>query len=95
MLKVNRDAIADELDTYLNQALRQPVVIEKGGHEALVVLSMVEYERLQEAEDEYWATAARLANTEGYIDHDHEVRQRLAARLNATRLGRKDLLPSD
>jgi PHD/YefM family antitoxin component YafN of YafNO toxin-antitoxin module len=95
MLKVNRDAIADELDTYLNQALRQPVVIEKGGQEALVVLSMVEYERLQEAEDEYWATAARLANKEGYIDHDHEVRQRLAAGLNAKRLGSKDLLPSD
>lgn len=80
MLKVTKHEIEDELDEYLDRALQQPVVIEAGGQEALVVLSMVEYERLQGMDDEHWANCARMANTEGYIDHQQlEVRQRLAA----------------
>ncbi len=96
MLKVNEHDIAEELDQYLNEALRQPVVIEKAGQEALVVLSMVEYERLQEAEDEYWIASARRANVEGYLDHDHEVRRRLAAAMNEKRLSNsKERAPSE
>ncbi len=95
MLKVNEHDIAEELDQYLNEALRQPVVIEKAGQEALVVLSMVEYERLQEAEDEYWLEGARRANVEGYLDHEREVRQRLATAMNEKRLSSsKERTPS-
>lgn len=95
MLKVTEHDIAEELDQYLNEALRQPVVIEKAGHEALVVLSMVEYERLQEAEDEYWLESARRANVEGYLDHGQEVRRRLAAAMNEKRLSNsKERTPS-
>ena len=86
MLKVTKSDIAEELDSYLNQALTQPVVIEKAGQEALVVLSMVEYERLQQMEDQRWAESARLANTEGYLEPRHQVMRRLAAAMNQRRL---------
>ena len=86
MLKVTEHDMAAELDQYLNQALSQPVVIEKSGREALVVLSMLEYERLQEIDDEYWIASARRANVEGYLDHEQQVRQRLAAAMNQKRL---------
>jgi prevent-host-death family protein len=87
MLKVTEQDIAQELNQYLNQALKQPVVIEKAGQEALVVLSMVEYERLQEIDDEFWRANARRANVEGYLDHEQQLRQRLAAAMNEKRLG--------
>jgi PHD/YefM family antitoxin component YafN of YafNO toxin-antitoxin module len=86
MLKVTKNDIAAELDSYLSQALQQPVVIEKAGQDALVVLSMVEYERLQEMEDQQWLESARRANTEGYLEPRHQVMQRLAAAMNERRL---------
>lgn len=86
MLKVTEHDIAVELDEYLNQALSQPVVIEKAGREALVVLSMLEYERLQELDDGYWIASARRANVEGYLDYEQQVRQRLATAMNEKRL---------
>ena len=86
MLKVTKQDIAEELDSYLNQALQQPVVIEKAGQDALVVLSMVEYEKLQEMKDRQWLESARRANTEGYLEPRHQVMQRLAAAMNERRL---------
>jgi len=86
MLKVTKNEIAEELDSYLDEALQQPVVIEKAGQEALVVLSMVEYERLQEMEDRQWLDNARRANTEGYLEPRQQVMQRLAAAMNERRL---------
>ncbi|CAN7745546.1 MULTISPECIES: hypothetical protein [Duganella] len=86
MLKVTESEIARELDSYLHQALTQTIVVEKADHDAVVVLSLAEFERLQDVDDQHWAECARKANVEGYIDHDHEVRQRLAAAMREKRL---------
>jgi PHD/YefM family antitoxin component YafN of YafNO toxin-antitoxin module len=86
MLKVTESEIAQELDSYLHRALTQTIVIEKPDREAVVVLSLAEFNRLQQVDDEHWAACARQANKEGYLDHDHEVRQRLAAALRQKRL---------
>lgn len=86
MLKVTESEIANELDSYLHRALTQTIVIEKPERDPVVVLSLAEYQRLQEVDDEHWAECARKANREGYLDHDHEVRQRLAAALRQKRL---------
>jgi PHD/YefM family antitoxin component YafN of YafNO toxin-antitoxin module len=86
MLKVTESEIAQELDSYLHRALTQTIVVEKPDHEQVVMLSLAEFERLQEVDDEHWAACARRANKEGYLDHDHEVRQRLAAALRQKRL---------
>ncbi|MYM29634.1 hypothetical protein SAMN05192549_1287 [Duganella sacchari] len=86
MLKVSGNEIADELDRYLHQALTQTVVVEQTDHAAVVVLSLTEFERLQEVDDQHWADCVRKANVEGYIDHQQEVRHRLAAAMRARRL---------
>jgi PHD/YefM family antitoxin component YafN of YafNO toxin-antitoxin module len=86
MLKVTESQIAHELDSYLHRALTQTIIVEKPDREAVVVLSLAEFNRLQEVDDEHWAACARKANTEGYLDRDHEVKQRLAAALRQKRL---------
>ena len=88
MLKVKEHDVAQQLDACLQRALTQPLVIEPAGRDAVVMLSLAEYERLQEVEDEHWAACARRANQEGYLDHDHEVRQRLADAMRARCLNR-------
>ncbi|MBA5607089.1 hypothetical protein H3H36_17160 [Duganella sp. FT3S] len=88
MLKVKEDEVARELDTWLQRALTQPLVIEPAGRDAVVMLSLAEFERLQDVDDEHWAACARRANTAGYLDHDHEVRQRLAEAMRERCLSR-------
>jgi len=86
MLKVTESEIAQELDSYLHRALTQTIIVEKQDHEPVVMLSLAEFNRLQEVDDKHWAACASQANTEGYLDHHHEVRQRLAAALRQKRL---------
>jgi PHD/YefM family antitoxin component YafN of YafNO toxin-antitoxin module len=86
MLKVTESEIASELDRYMHRALTQSIVVEKPDRESVVVLSLTEFNRLQEVDDQHWADCARQANTEGYLDHDHQVRQRLATALRQKRL---------
>ncbi|MYM69687.1 hypothetical protein GTP45_22995 [Pseudoduganella sp. FT55W] len=86
MLKVSKDEIAHELDRYLHQALSQTVVVEKADHASVVVLSLAEFERLQDVDAQHFAEAARKANVEGYLNHEHEVRTRLASAMRARRL---------
>jgi PHD/YefM family antitoxin component YafN of YafNO toxin-antitoxin module len=95
MLKVSEDQISRELDSYLHRALTQTIVVETADRNPVVVLSLAEFERLQEVDEEHWAACARQANVEGYIDHDHEVRNRLAAAMKEKRLAciRKGLRP--
>ncbi|RFP11173.1 MULTISPECIES: hypothetical protein [unclassified Duganella] len=86
MLKVTESDIAQELDSYLHRALTQTIIVEKPDHDPVVMLSLAEFERLQDVDDQHWADCARKANVEGYVDHDHEVRQRLAAAMKEKRL---------
>lgn len=88
MLKVKEDELAQAVDAWLQRALTRPLVIEPAAGDAVVMLSLTEFKRLQEMDDEHWAACARRANTEGYLDHDHEVRQRLAEAMRARCLSR-------
>lgn len=38
----------------LDMAQREPVVIQKNGRDVAVLLSMVDYERFEEVEEEFW-----------------------------------------
>ena len=57
-----KDAFGELLDT----AQREPVTIEKKGRPVAVVLSIAEYERLEEAEDALWVLRAEQAAGEGF-----------------------------
>lgn len=50
--------------TYLSQAIKQPVIIEKSKHPFVV---MVSYERYLELEDAYWGELATVADKEKSI----------------------------
>ncbi len=93
MLKVDRAAFEQRPDAYLEQARLQPLTIVAEGGAALVLLPAAEYERLQLAEEEYWARCAQEANQFGYLDHDHDLLRRLALAMNARRLGRQPDAP--
>lgn len=86
MLKVSGNEIAHELDRYLHQALTQTVVVEKAGHASVVVLSLAEFERLQDVDEQHWTDCVRQANVEGYLDQQQQVRHRLAAAMRTRRL---------
>ena len=44
---------------YLNQSLREPVIIERSGHPVSVIVS---YERYLQLEDAYWGELATIAD---------------------------------
>jgi len=51
----------------LDNAMTEPVIIEKKGRPVAVVLSIGEYERLTDIEDRYWGKNALQALREGFL----------------------------
>ena len=59
---------------YLEEALSDPVVIEKTGRPVAVMLSIKEYERLAALEDAYWAQKAIEAEKTGYLGRKESLK---------------------
>jgi len=51
----------------LESSQREPIFIEKSGRKVAVVLSMSEYNRVMQMENEYYAMKAIEAQKEGFI----------------------------
>ena len=51
----------------MNKAIKEPVVINKYGKPAAVLISHEEYERFLEFEDLYWELKAKQASSEGFL----------------------------
>jgi len=66
----------------LDQAMTEPVAIDKNGRPVAVLLSFAEYQRLAEIEDRYWGERAQQALKNGFVD-DREGRGWLEGKLNA------------
>jgi len=61
-------------------AAKHPVVIEKSGRPAVVIISYEEYQRLNELEDAMWLHRAQTAAAGGYLPVEYSddfVRKRL------------------
>jgi prevent-host-death family protein len=61
-------------------AVKHPVVIEKSGRPAAVIISYEEYQRLNELEEAMWLRRAQAAAAEGYLsaeDSDDFMQKRL------------------
>ena len=82
MLNVAATEIKQRLGQYLESALTQPILIEKSGRPAVVMLSIAEYERLRALEDAWWGERARQALESGFAGPEETLR-RLQERLNA------------
>jgi len=67
----------------MESALTEPVMIEKSGCPAVVMLSVAEYERLQAMDDAYWEERAKQA-LEGGLAGTDETMRRLQERLDAS-----------
>jgi prevent-host-death family protein len=51
----------------IDNAMSEPVFIEKKGRPVVVVLSVMEYQRLIDIEDRYWGEKAVNAAKEGFL----------------------------
>lgn len=60
-MKVTATELNKRPGTYLNQAMKEPVVIEKSGQPSVV---MVSYEHYLKLEDAYWGELALEADKE-------------------------------
>ncbi|MBS0184890.1 MAG: type II toxin-antitoxin system Phd/YefM family antitoxin [Proteobacteria bacterium] len=59
---------------YLSIAISEPVVISKAGHEAIVMISKEELNRLEACEDAYWGMRARQAEKKGYLGEEESAK---------------------
>ena len=82
MLNVAATEVKQRLGQYLESALTEPVVIEKSGRPAVVMLSVAENQRLRALEDAWWGERARQAIEGGFAGSEETLR-RLGERLNA------------
>ena len=82
MLHLAASEVKQRLGQYMTCALTEPVVIEKSGRPAVVMLSIAEYERLQAMDDAYWGVWAKQA-LEGGLAGADETMRRLQARIDA------------
>ena len=64
MPTVSATDLKDRLGSYLAELGGEPLVVEKAGKPAAVVLSYAEYERLQAYEDHFWGERALVATNE-------------------------------
>jgi antitoxin Phd len=83
MLHLAASEVKQRLGQYMESALTEPVVIEKSGRPAVVMLSIAEYERLQAMDDAYWGERARQALEGGLAGTDESMR-RLQERIDAS-----------
>jgi len=73
-MKIAATEVKNHFGEYLEEALSEPVVIEKTGRPVAVMLSMKEYERLIALEDAYWAVKALKAEKTGYIGQKESMK---------------------
>ena len=83
MLHLAASEVKQRLGQYITCALTEPVVIEKSGRPAVVMLSIAEYERLQALDDAYWGEKAKQALEGGLVGNEQTLR-RLQARIDAS-----------
>ncbi len=80
MTTVNATYAKQNFGTCIADAAKQPVVIEKSGRPAVVMISYEEFQRLSELEDAMWLQRARNAAAGGYLS-DEESDEFMKTRL--------------
>lgn len=83
MRTVNATDVRHQLGTLMSSIKVEPVLIKKNGKPIAVMLSIEEFERLQELEDSWWGEQAKKAAEEGLLTEE-ETKTWLMERLNET-----------
>lgn len=66
-MHISATELKNKLGQYLEAAVREPVIVEKSGRPASVVISYQEFQRFLELEDKLWGMRALQAKKEGYL----------------------------
>ena len=59
--------VKNKFGKFSDIARKEPVIVEKTGRKAIVLIAFEEYERLTQIEDAYWAEKASRAEADGYV----------------------------
>ena len=59
--------VKNKFGKFSDIARNEPVIVEKTGRKAIVLIAFEEYERLIQIEDAYWGEKAARAETDGYV----------------------------
>ncbi len=65
--------LKNHLGRYMEEAQKEPVIVQKGGRDYAVIISQQEYERFQALEDRYWAEKAQEAQRSGYVGQERAL----------------------
>jgi prevent-host-death family protein len=72
-MNVQATELKNRLGKYLDAAIKEPVIVEKNGRNAAVIISFEEYNHLLELEDFYWGIKALEAEKEQSLENGLEV----------------------
>ena len=70
MLNISSKEAQNHFGNLMTLAVKEPVVINKYGKPAAVLISHEEYERLEALEDLYWVMKAEKARSRGFLSKD-------------------------
>ncbi|MBU1398185.1 MAG: type II toxin-antitoxin system prevent-host-death family antitoxin [Pseudomonadota bacterium] len=65
--------VKNKFGKFSDIARNEPVIVEKTGRKAIVLIAFEEYERLTQIEDAYWAEKASRAEAEGYVGSEESI----------------------
>jgi prevent-host-death family protein len=79
MVTVAATDLKNKLGQIMDQARREPVLVQSHGRDMVVILDHAEFSRLRRLEDAYWAERAEEALKSGFLSPE-ETMSRLQAR---------------
>jgi len=65
--------VKNKFGKFSDIARNEPVIVEKTGRKAIVLIAFEEYERLTQIEDAYWAEKASRAEANGYVGPEESM----------------------
>ncbi len=79
MVTVTATEVKNRFGQIIDQARREPVLVQSHGRDMVVILDHAEYRHLRQLEDDYWVARAETALASGVLSAD-ETMARLQAR---------------
>ena len=70
MAIINSREAQSNFGELINKVYREPVIIQKHGKSAAVLISVEDYEKYQKLEELYWILKVEAAEKNGYLPND-------------------------
>lgn len=73
MITVAATDLKNKLGQIINQAQREPVLVQSHGRDVVVIVDHEEFSRLRRLEDAYWAERAEEALKSGFLSPEQSM----------------------